>query len=191
MKLSQVFPRRANYRDKLVLTMGPLGHLLSASYMPNISPLAPTNCAEYASHLPECITHFASTVSWEMAVPGMTLRTVLADQNKPLAGLKHIPGAIHRAQAAGGSGQGVFAGQAGEMGADPEPAGMFGFLQRYWYILLPILITNAMNGGDAPKEGEEGAGGEGQPQQAAGQVAGAGAATASPPKGKQRRGKRD
>ena len=174
--------RRANFRDEFALQLHPgTARALSVSYMPLISPLAPPTCDAYQG-LPERLA-FESKVTWETAVPGMVVgKPVVADPTKPQAQIKPPPGLQWIPGAQRTSPQGTTF-------ADPKPqqeAGLFGFLKRYWYIVLPLMIINLM-GAAAPPPEAEGA--------AAAAAAGAGAATAAAAGGgspvRQRRGKRD
>jgi hypothetical protein len=156
------------------------------AYMPLVSPLAPKTCDGLPVVSGEA--KFTSRISYETAVPGMTLRTILPSYQPP-PGLKMItksktvsqtatkespegkktpgkPGVLFGAEDADGT-------QQAEQVPDVSP---FSFLQRYWYIILPLMIMNFMSPSqEEPKEGASG-------QQSGGPVAAAG-------EGSKRRGK--
>lgn len=160
-------------REEILLTLGPHASAISLSYIPLISPLAPKNCdhehwEQKRSNLPE---GWETKISWETSTPGMKLAKVMPNY-KPPPGLKWLPrvgpnGKIHQGQGPPGSDQG-----GGGPGQEQEMSGPFGFMKRYWYIILPLLIANLF-GGEAPAP-------EGQPAQS-GPAAGAGAGSASAP----------
>ena len=101
-------------------------------------------------------------------------------------------GKLYQASGPPGSGdKGEGGGPGGGPGAPEVENSPLGFLKRYWYIILPMLIMNLMGGGEpAPAEGAEGASAPG-----GGAVQGGAAPAASPAggggSGKKRRGKRD
>lgn len=180
--------RRANFRDEVVLQLQQgSATALSVAYIPLVSPLAPETCEEYTS-LPAGDLKFESRISWETAVPGMAVGkpppkdpVVPLPIIKPPPGLTWIPGAVPRKPNAGG----VF--------VDPEnpaaEAGLFGFMKRYWYIVVPLILMNVLSAGgeSSPAEGraasDEAATGAVSGGSAAGVVAGgaaAGAAVAGP-----------
>jgi hypothetical protein len=174
---SDVSPLYSSRSDEIVLTVGSKSQVLSLAYMPLISPLAPTDCSSYDKEENKQPFSFESRVHLETAVPGMTLRTVLPEYQPP-PGLSALKGA---ATTANGPSMGG--------GDDKPPAAdnsFMGFMKRYWYVLLPMLIMQFMQAQapaeEAPPEGQ-------QPQ-----VAGAGAApaAAAPADGaaRKRRGKR-
>jgi hypothetical protein len=152
-----------------------------------------------------------SDVSWETDVPGMVLQTVLPKYNPP-PGLKYI-------KSTGSSGSHGMGGSAGTVGSGatmtttdkPPPSitgkgsgsgdgddgdeppeldnSIFGLAKRYWYVLLPLILSNLLTGNqEEPKTEAEGGAG------AAGEKSGAGAAPAggstASPQVRQRRGKR-
>jgi hypothetical protein len=101
------------------------------SYVPLVSPLAPT-CQDMTDR-PTSDTAFDSKISFEITTPGMKLKTVLPPMTKPPPGLKFFAKAKVNAAA----------GQAGGPGAEPEAfPGPMGFLKRYWYIIVPLLLMN-------------------------------------------------
>lgn len=138
-----------------------------------MSPLA-VECAEAPTE-----GSFETTkASFETDVPGMILQTVLPTYKSP-------PGMTLLKQKRKVVGS--------EDNTDPfqeeakvEDASMFAMAKKYWYVWLPLLLSNFLGSQMAPPE-------EGQPQAAAA-VAGAGAtaAGATATAGtRQRRGKRN
>jgi len=190
--------RRAGFRDEMILTFGTQGRVVSFSYIPLVSPLAPKSCSDLPPPKSDgdSTLRFKSRISYETAVPGMTLRTVLPTYQPP-PGLKFIS---NKNTVAGAATKDDGKGKAGSFGnpdengeAKPEEqfdSSPFGFLKRYWYIIVPMMLMNIMGGGgeEAPKEGQQG-GGEGQ----AGAAVAPGPAAATPRGGGgggKRRGKR-
>ena len=177
---------RANFRDEFSFVLGRYGagdkgEIVSMSYLPLISPLAPKTCEEELLQnrlKPEEAIKFESKVTDVIAdTPGMTLKNVLPHV-KPPPGMAFIPNP-NKAK----TGQG-----AGGEKAEPEPiTGPWGFIQRYWYILLPLFIANFIS---APDDQQEQGGQQGDGGAAAPAVAAAPAAASSPTK-KARRGKRN
>ncbi|CAB9525074.1 expressed unknown protein [Seminavis robusta] len=180
---------RANFREEIVLTLGPKASAISLTYIPLVSPLAPKSCDhaiwdEKKSNLPE---GWDSRISWETATPGMVLRPVMP-QYRPPPGLRWLPrigtnGKLYSAQGPPGGDKEKEGGGPGQQPVDNTP---FGFAKRYWYMLLPLFLANFI-GSDPPSE--EGQSGGGQQQQVGGPPP-----TAAPAVGgatKKRRGKRD
>lgn len=190
---------RSSFRDEIVVTLGPKASAISLTYIPLVSPLAPKSCDHEVwdtkfgnDNLPE---GWESRISWETATPGMVLRPTMPQFNPP-PGLKWLPrmaqnGKIYQAQGPPGTGEkggeGGGKGGGGPGGPDMDNTPL-GFIKRYWYILLPILIMNFMGGGAPEPEGQAGSAAGGAPA-----VEGGAAATPTTSPGgasKQRRGKR-
>ena len=183
-------------RDEIVLTLGPKAAVISLTYIPLVSALAPKSCDHEMwetklanNNLPEA---WESRISWDTATPGMALRPVMPQYNPP-PGLRWLPrmgtnGKLYQASGPPGTGdKGEGGGAGGAGGPTPEMDNSpLGFIKRYWYILLPLLIMNFM-GGEPPAEG-----GEPGSAPAGGAAASGGAAPTSAPgsSSKQRRGKR-
>lgn len=193
--------RRANFRDEILFQLQQgTAHTLSITYMPLISPLAPTTCADYKS-LPTAADglKFDSKVSWETAIPGMTVgRPPRKDAavvppgskqkkpsiNMPPPGLKWIPGVASRKKnGSSGSGNGFVPPEDAEKADANSP---FGFVRRYWYIFVPLILVNLLS----PPAAEEP-----PPAGATGAAPIAAAAAAGTPQQQQqpvrRRGKKD
>lgn len=198
--------RRSNLREEIGLSISPTGKLMSVSYRPIISPLAPKTCHQLKplSEKPEAIfgkdeniAHtnnsmpFKTTVSFDSHTPMMVVPAVLTQQRPP-PGLKwyrrnakNNPSPI-----IGGS---KLEGGGGIPGVDDEPPSGWksSFLYKYWYIILPMAIAGLFGGAD---EGEVNNQRPAQPSggaaaattAAVGAVAAGGAAQVP-----QRRGKRD
>jgi hypothetical protein len=162
--------RRANFRDEIALTLGPAGSIISISYDPMVSPLAPS-CRQLAENdsWPKKDT-FESKISFETSTPAMTLPTVLP-HSKPPGGLKFFPRSSNEAKSD----------PLNPEGQEPPKS----FFQRYWYIFAAFFLVQLFQGG--------GGGGEqqGQTSQQQGGGVAAPAAAPSPGGGARRRGKRD
>jgi hypothetical protein len=185
---------RANFRDQLVLTFGSNGKVISMAYQPLVSPLASSTCEKTIP--PDLVVPdtFQSKLEYETAVPGMTLRTILPSYNPP-PGLVFLTGngassSPHNPAARGSASSRPPPGVFGEDHVPPEvaPEGLFGYLRKYWYIVVPLMLLNLMNSSAAPTTGE--AEGDGVAA-AASTVAGAATAgAAAPSQSRARRGKR-
>lgn len=162
--------------------------MISLAYSPLVSPLAPKTCDELST--PSDAIKFNTNIAYEAAVPGMILKTVLPNYQPP-PGLKFISDKSKSGGEPLGGGGGESKPEGFENNKEAEqPNSIMGFLQRYWYILLPIMIMNLMS--EPPQEGQQQQG-QGQPQQQGEQGASApAAATAPAPAGAapKRRGKR-
>lgn len=147
--------RRSNFRDELVLNLNDQAELLSLSYHPIISPLAPKSCGAYESPL-SGEKAFESKISFETAVSGMVVGKPIKDGKssiKPPPGYKWLPGPKSKGAAF----------DATPKEEQKPPQGPFEFMKRYWYIFLPVLLMNLL-GSEAPpaQAKEEGEGGEQQ-----------------------------
>jgi len=173
--------RRANFKDSFEITLprSSLGNkqdpLLSFSYTPLVSPLAPKTCEEYDAL--DDAKSFSSRVSAQMDTPAMTLKTVLSEKKPP-------PGIKFAKTPSGGT----TASQGEEDEGNPTPEAApspFGFLQKYWYIIVPMLIMQMIS---VPEE-------EGKPQEEGQQQGAQTGGTIAPPQAaaasnqKARRGK--
>ena len=168
-----------------------MGHVVSLAYMPLVSPLAPKTCEELdrdGDDDEKKDVHFTSRISYETAVPGMTLRTVLPNYQPP-PGLKFITksrtisstatqemdgskGSKDDARSTSG-GFGVDdEDDSAKIEEDPLANSPFGFFRRYWYILVPLMIMNFMGKVEEPpeqqQEGQQVSGGQQQQVQAGG-----------------------
>jgi hypothetical protein len=199
------------------LTLGKDANVLSLTYMPKISPLAPSTCDEYPAYSNDDsgsgiqVPKLQSDVSWETDIPGMVLQTVLPKYNPP-PGLKYIKSTGGGNSMGGGGSAGgtipsgatmttsdkpppfVTGGKGGGDGDGDEPPeldnSLLGLAKRYWYVLLPLILSNLITGGqEAPKEGEGEGATSGVAAAATGGAAAAGAAVGSA-QVRQRRGKR-
>lgn len=109
---------------------------------------------------------FNSRLAAETTVPGMILKTVLPDYQPP-PGMSFLKGAhLHVQEPLGDQ----------KKGQEQDTSFPYGFLKRYWYVLVPFLLMNFMSSGP-PAE----------PEEAGGTVAAATGAAGAP----KRRGKRD
>lgn len=147
--------RRSNFRDELQLSLNDQAEILSLSYHPIISPLAPKSCGDYYETPLSGETMFESKVSFETAVPGMVVGKPTKDTKatvKPPPGFKWLPGPKSSGKKAFGSDGSIPVDNPDE---PKPPQGPFEFMKRYWYVFLPILIMNLM-GGEAPPPAKEG-----------------------------------
>ena len=146
--------------EEISLTLGHTGSLLSISYKPLVSPLAPACDAlrplagNGDSESPEL--KFITSVSYGTSTPGMAVSLVLP-QTRPPPGLKFYP----RKDGGGTAG-------GGKVGSGPKLPGMEGdkaenksFLVKYWYIILPIALmalTGSKEEPPPPQRGDAGGG---------------------------------
>lgn len=186
--------RRASFREELELMLSESGSLLSVTYTPLVSPLAPS-CASLGplAEAEGAVPKFQTSVSYETSKPAMTVPLVLP-KVKPPPGLKLYP-RKKPAAGSGGGGEGTDGAGAGGSAAafeeDEKPQNQ-SFLMKYWYIILPLMILQFVGGPEPPPqqgEGGDGEGGDAAAASAAGAAGGAVAASAAAPR--QRRGKRD
>lgn len=177
--------------DEISLAFGQQGHVISVAYSPLVSPLAPKTCDELAPLADDdAPIQFTTKVEYETAVPGMSLKTILPSYQPP-PGLKFIPGG-NKAKGQAGTGGGD-AKPEGFQQDKPEaeaPAGIMGFFQRYWYIILPIFLMNMISTEpeQQQQQGQQGGGAAGQG--GGGQPAAAPAARGGGGGAPKRRGKR-
>lgn len=172
--------------------------ILSLSYMPRVSPLAPTSCEDLEEV--EAPALIDTQISFETSTPGMTLRLDLPN-GKPPPGIQFFP---RPRQKVGGSG-----GAGGETPPPVEDNTPFWFLRKYWYIIAPFMLFNLFGAEAEKPKGQQqlgqgsaapagtpqaatsptGRGGSGTPQQAATSPRGGGGG-ASSEGATRRRGKR-
>jgi hypothetical protein len=148
---------RAKFRDELQVHLQPTtGHALSLTYMPLISPWAPTSCADMEVNMTAPL-QWDTKVSWDTATPGMVVGLPplidpitkvavggVGNKIKPPPGILWSPNAIPKKTNAGG-----------EEDANSDKADPFAFFKRYWYIFLPMLLMNLMAAGQ-PQEAPSG-----------------------------------
>lgn len=185
--------RRANFRDEFVLHFQQgTGRVLSMSYIPLISPLAPKTCREYKTGTTDEKEYsLDSRISWETAIPAMTVGKPPAKDApkiKPPPGLKWLPGLNKK--------DSPFSDEDKQKQQQPEP-GLMGFFRRYWYILVPLMVINLMSSeqpsADATTATPTATGAAAATTAAAAAAAATSprAATATGTSPRQRRGKRD
>ena len=123
--------RRANLREEISLSISPTGKLLSVSYRPLISPLAPKTCQQlpkpsaiFSRETNEENMPFKTTVSFDSHNPMMAIPTILPN-SRPPPGLKwYRKNAKNGFGSEGGGIPGV---------PDEQPSGFkSSFLYRYW-----------------------------------------------------------
>jgi hypothetical protein len=120
--------------------LGEAGQVLSMSYAPLVSPLAPKSCD--GLELPSEDTEFTSKISWDTATPGMSLRVVLAGE-KPPPGLQFLPYKRSPNQAIANIANPLL-NEGSNNGQQPPPSGPLGFLSKYWYLVLAMLVINLL-----------------------------------------------
>ena len=168
--------------------MGNTGSIISLSYKPLVSPLAPQchDLKPLTELSKEREYTFTSSISYSTQTPGMTIPVVLP-KSRPPPGYQWIkrfkktePGASGAEDTDGGT-------------FDPDgesPRDNQSFFRKYWYIILPLTIMTFI-APEEPPQGEQGQGGASGNARAGGAGMAAGAGTATAPVGvKQRRGKR-
>lgn len=148
--------------DEITLSFGQQGHVISVAYSPLVSPLAPKTCEELPAAPPQDVK-FQSKVEYETATPGMSLKTILPNYQPP-PGLKFIS-SKHKTTAGGAPGGGDAKPEGfGTKEETEPPTGIMGFLQRYWYIILPIFLMQMMAAdpeqGQQQQQGSAAAGGQ-------------------------------
>ena len=203
--------RRANFKDQFDVTIPRTSsisgsanddRITSFAYSTLVSPLAPKTCDVYDTTATgeedgEATTKtfsFSSKLSVLLDTPAMSIRPVLPSQSKPPPGLKFINKKNKNANQGGSKTSTGEGGTAGDEEDDEEnlsqpepPTGIMGFLQKYWYLLLPMLIMNIMTappadeGQEMPPQQGSGGGAVQAPQPAGGGGGG----------GNKRRGKRN
>jgi len=159
--------RRANFKDQFDITLprSSLGDrqdpITSFAYTPLVSPLAPKSC-DYETNDDEKVKTFSSKVTVQLDTPAMTLKNILS-QSKPPPGLA----LMKQPQQQGGGGEQNSDGSGGDNYDDSNPPpnpvpSPFSFLQKYWYIILPMLILQFIQSpaeekkeGSEPQEGNE------------------------------------
>jgi len=153
-----------SYREEIILHFSPTGEVISLTYTPLISPLAPKTCETL--QIPDDKNkklEFSTSVSYELSFAGMMTPLILPSSRPPAQGLKFFPSARVEGSPL----------EEAKMAAQNQS-----FLRKYWYVVLPLMIM-MLTGGGEPMEGRGEGGG--------GADADASAAAASRP----RRGKRD
>lgn len=134
--------QRANFKDQFDITFprssldSSQDSITSFAYTPLVSPLAPKSC-DYESIDDEKVKVFSSKVNVQLDKKAMTMKNVLS-QSKPPPGIMFIkqprqPGVGERGDQEGG-----------EKYDDPDAPNPipspFSFLQKYWYIILPMVL---------------------------------------------------
>jgi hypothetical protein len=173
---------QANFRDELELTLSPTGSVLSISYNPLVSPLAPS-CEEVVKIMEEDQKErsFQSKATVQIGKEGIAIPLLV--QSKPVIGYKWLKQVRKEGSSVGATGENK---ADGAPFVDPtrmeEGTQNQSFLRKYWYIILPITLMSMLGGEDPqPKTSSSGA------TAAATSSVLAGASSAS----RQRRGKRN
>jgi hypothetical protein len=139
-------------REEITLMLSNTGKLLSVSYVPLVSPLAPAcNTLSPIDVVTSKELKFQTTVDFETATPGMAIPLVLP-QTKPPTGLNFFP----RGKDGGKDG----AGSVPLLNPEAKDSTQNqSFFIKYWYIVLPLTIMTMLNNGGA----DEAPSGEGGP----------------------------
>ncbi|OEU22209.1 hypothetical protein FRACYDRAFT_267187 [Fragilariopsis cylindrus CCMP1102] len=162
--------QRANFKDQFDITLprSSLGDqqdpITSFAYTPLVSPLAPKSCDnKYETNDDDNnkIKTFSSRVNVQLDTAAMALKNVLS-QSKPPPGLAFMK----QPQQPGEQGSSSNGGGGGDEEQDPNAPpnavpSPFAFLQKYWYIILPMIILQFITGpAEEPKsqgpDGNEG-----------------------------------
>lgn len=140
---------QANFRDEMELTLSPTGSILSISYKPLISPLAPS-CEELVNIMGEDQKErsFQSRANIQIGKEGIAIPLLV--QSKPVIGYKWLKQVRKEGSpAVGTDGEKRVDGPAF---VDPtqteEGTQNQSFLRKYWYIILPITLMSMMGGED-------------------------------------------
>ena len=147
--------QRANFKDQFDITLprSSLGDqqdpITSFAYTPLVSPLAPKSCDnKYETNDDDNnkIKTFSSRVNVQLDTAAMALKNVLS-QSKPPPGLAFMK----QAQQPGEQGSSSNGGGGGDEEQDPDAPpnavpSPFAFLQKYWYIILPMIILQFVTG---------------------------------------------
>jgi hypothetical protein len=184
--------RRANFKDVFDITLprsGDESHILSFAYTPLVSPLAPKSCDDYDALEADATKAFQSKTQVKLDTPGLPLKPILSASKPPpgLTFMKRPRDASTSSKTTGKDDEPAY--------EDPEPkpeppSGLFGFFQRYWYMILPMVVMQFLT---QPPEEQSPPGQQGQAPPAGGGQA----AVAAPPaagsgaKKGTRRGKRN
>ena len=159
--------QRANFKDQFDITLprSSLGDqqdpITSFAYTPLVSPLAPKSCDnKYETNDDDNnkIKTFSSRVNVQLDTAAMALKNVLS-QSKPPPGLAFMK----QAQQPGEQGSSSNGGGGGDEEQDPDAPpnavpSPFAFLQKYWYIILPMIILQFITG-PAEEQKSQGPGG--------------------------------
>ena len=160
-------------RESISLTIGDTGSLISASFSPIVSPLAP-DC-KVLPPLSESNKElsFQSAVVYSTTTEGMTVPSILPHVGPPV-GLKWIPQPkMNKSPSTSKDGS---AGP--NIGGEEEPKPEHqSFLRRYWYIILPVAIMSLFGPEEPNQNGATSATQAGSGQSVAGGVAAAAAST--------------
>lgn len=139
---------QANFRDEIELTLSPTGSILSISYNPLVSPLAPS-CEELVKIMGEDQKErsFQSRANIQVGKEGIAIPLLV--QSKPVIGYKWLKQVRKEGSSVGTDGEKKVDGTAF---VDPtqteEGTQNQSFLRKYWYIILPITLMSMMGGED-------------------------------------------
>jgi hypothetical protein len=159
--------QRANFKDQFDITLprSSLGDrqdpITSFAYTPLVSPLAPKSCDnEYETTNDDDknkVKTFSSRVNVQLDTAAMALKNVLS-QSKPPPGLAFMKQPQQPGEQ-GSSSNGSGGDEEQDPNAPPNPVpSPFAFLQKYWYIILPMIILQFITG-PAEEQKPQGSGG--------------------------------
>jgi len=167
---------RSNFREEMTLHLSSSADLLSVSYRPLISSLAPKSCESLSSKRGVKGTSliFNTTILYETSTPAMGIPLLLPSNDyRPPPGIQFLPN-FYSIVASDEEKKKIGGGQPGE-------SQQKSFFQKYWFIILMVAIMSLSGGGAPPPENEQ--------EQQTGSGASAGAAIDAGTK--VRRGKRN
>lgn len=149
--------KRANFREEIGILLGNTGSIISLSYKPLVSPLAP-QCHELDTFAQEATekgrkeNDFKTKISLSTATPGTVIPAVLPNSRPPMGynWIKRSPPKTNvpkegdeGTDSSGGGGGGGPDDAFFDPLKDEKPQQQ-SFLRRYWYIILPIVIMTFM-----------------------------------------------
>jgi hypothetical protein len=130
--------RRAHFRDEVTLSLGGNGEVIGLSYRALISPLAPLDCMSMTERSVEG-SEFKTSAKVHVAETGQEIP--LSISGKPPPGMQAIRNlGPEKSKDGAGGGEGP-----------PEKS----FFQKYWYIIVPVMVLQLLGGlgGEDPKAG--------------------------------------
>lgn len=136
-----------NFKDQFDITFARSSHknrqdhITSFAYIPLVSPLASKSC-NFDDVDDESVKFSTSKVNVQLDKPAMIIKNVLQSSKPP-------PGILFKKQPRQREEQGD---QAVDKNAPPEQIpSPFSFLQKYWYIILPMILLQFLQ---APPSGD-------------------------------------
>jgi hypothetical protein len=146
------------FREEIGIVLGNTGSIISLSYKPLVSPLAP-QCHELDTFAQEATekgrkeNDFKTKISLSTATPGIVIPAVLPNSRPPM-GYNWIKRSPPKTNVPKEGDEGTDSSRGGGGGGGPDDAffdplkdekpQQQSFLRRYWYIILPIVIMTFM-----------------------------------------------